>query len=153
MTGKSSLIKEKYWCWTCLRWIRGHKPELTIEDVYREPTYDKFLWLSARGIRPTEGIHPNYRVLAQKYRWNYFPWNPEAPVPSLMNVIPDQDIQWAVIEDHVIPFCPYCQQSLIFQRKLTALKRWIKYPLLILGIGLSLWVLMVILGRDVLLWN
>jgi hypothetical protein len=56
-------------------------------------------------------------------------------------------------DGHIYMICPYCHKDLQQQSTSSAVIHWVKYPVLIGLIGLAVWTIMMLLGRDVLLWR
>jgi len=144
-------LKKDMWCWHCLKWIRWMSSPHQIQDYHdllHRPELQRRILLPAYGINVHElaSVYNKDRTRElTTHQLDSYGWN-----LSLMNLL-DGYIHWKEEAGEAVPYCPYCHKSLLHQKKWNFLKGWIKYPLLILGIGVSLWLLTILLGREVLL--
>ena len=146
-------IRKYLWCWYCLRWIKWSSTTHQVQDhhdLLHRPELQRRILLPAYGVNVHELASVDNKDRTRElsaHQLDYYGWN-----LSLMNLL-DGHIQWKEEAGEAVPYCPYCHRSSLHQKKWDFLKNWIKYPLLLLGIGVSLWFLTILLGRDVSLWG
>ncbi|MCW4039703.1 MAG: hypothetical protein NWE83_03010 [Candidatus Bathyarchaeota archaeon] len=149
-------IRKDMWCWHCLKWIRWlPNPQhiQNMQDLLLRPGMERHIIMTTHGISPKEvGLNPPVALNLRVREAGVHQLNPWAKYPSLMNLL-DGYIDWRAEQGSYVPYCSICHRSLLSQEKWISIKGWIKYPLLLIGIGVSLWLLTILLGREVLLWG
>lgn len=149
-------IRKDLWCWHCLRWIRWIPNPYQIQnmqDFFQRPQKERQTIMVAHGTDPAElGLNPQAAAQMRFREFGVQQLNPWSRYPSLMNLM-DGAIDWRAERGGYMPYCPLCSKALLHQSIWAEAKGWIKYPLLILGIGVSLWFLTILLGREVLFWG
>jgi hypothetical protein len=140
--------KKDLWCWHCLKWIRWLPNPHQIHDVQeilQRPYGERHVFMPLYGINPDEAsMDPqiNRRDLRE---FGAQQLNPYSQHLSLMNLL-EETILWKEEEGGAVPFCPYCESSLLNQNVWASIREWIKYSLILLALILSLWLLTLLLG-------
>lgn len=149
-------IKKDMWCWHCLKWItRVPNPYQiqSMQDFFQRSQKERQTIMVAHGTDPAElGLHPPTARHLTVRELGTHQLNPWAKYPSLLQLL-DGYIDWRAEQGSYVPYCSICHRSLLSQEKWSSITGWIKYPLLLIGIGVSLWLLTILLGREVLLWG
>jgi hypothetical protein len=143
--------KKNYWCWHCLKQIRWQpNPHhiKSIRDLHSRPQLERDIIMPAKGLPSTiSKIDPRLRLR----NIGVHALNPDAHYPSMMNLLDNNVVMWKEVEGEYAPYCPSCDLPLINQDKWTHIKKWIKYPLIVLMILSILRFAGWLLGRDFLL--
>jgi hypothetical protein len=139
--------KKDFWCWHCLKWIRWRPNSHQIQDMQellQRPYRERHLIMPIYGMTPDEAsMDPriNRKDLRESgvQQLNPYPQN-----LSLMNLL-EEAILWKEEQGGSVPYCPYCERSLLNQNKWASIRGWVKYSLLTLALVVSLWLLIILL--------
>ena len=101
----TSLLRDRYWCWSCLRGIGKDEPIGRIRSpLMRAPHH--YWW-----TRP-------------QHWWTQ----------HLMLFQRRSEIKWVIFDGKATPFCPHCHTNLIHQPRALIAKSWMRYALTVLCI-------------------
>ena len=144
-----SYNKKDFFCWRCLsriRWVPNPHQIKDMIDLQNRPERERKLAMTTHGISPKELITNPY-IRAREYGVHAL--NPNAYYLSMLNLFDQPVIEWREEGGEYVPYCPNCSIPLLNQKKWFYLKKWLKYPLIVALLGLSLWFIgSVLLGRG-----
>ncbi len=123
-----------YWCWTCLLRVRdipSRTSRINLIDDSATVDDSSTVWDGKDNI-----FHPKIVDLIDD---SNTVWKGK-----------DKVVVWKEIKGERIPFCPFCDISLINQERWSRIKRWIKYSVIGFLVLLGTQIVRMILNRDFL---
>ncbi len=125
------------------------KQALTLEQTQDLKRRKRFwCWNCMRGLRSHPGTESLWWRSGFEGVGSFPGGRSTAPAENIVLPSLPKVVEWR--ED--VPYCPTCGQPLVHQEKWTGIKKWLKYPLIVLLIILVLRVVGWVLSKEVLFW-